>query len=331
MKKMLNKLMTSRPESLKVWLLIIFFGILFTIPLWVSDPAILTIFIYTFLNAFYGASWSIIGKYGGQISLGHAVCFGLGAYISVWLNQYYDISLWLGMFAGGAVAALTMFLIGLVSFRLRGLFFILTTLAFAEVVRVILNYPLNPLTNGDEGIALFRLQFMEKWPYYFIALAMMLLIMIILHRIEKSKLGYYLAAIREDQEAAESIGINPVKYKSIALVISGFLSALAGTFYVHLLGWIGVSDVLGIMRSIEPIIISWVGGAGVFGPIVGSFIITPVSMFLALSLGGAVRGLNHIIYALILIFIVMFMPEGVTGVLSRKVYHPLRKRLKTIS
>lgn len=330
MKKMLNKLAVSRLGSLKTWLLIIFFGILFTIPLWVSDPAILTILIYTFLNAFYGASWSIIGKYGGQISLGHAVCFGLGAYVSVWLNQYYDISLWLGMFAGGVVAAFTMFLIGLVSFRLRGLFFILTTLAFAEVVRVIFNYPLNPLTNGDEGIALFRLQFMEKWPYYFIALAMMLSIIFILWRIEKSKLGYYLAAIREDQEAAESIGINSVKYKSIALTISGFLSALAGTFYVHLLGWIGVTDVFGIMRSIEPIIISWVGGAGVFGPIVGSFIVTPMSMFLALSLGGAVRGLHHIIYAVTLIFIVMFMPEGVIGVLSRKIYHPLRKRLETI-
>ena len=159
---------------------------------------------------------------------------------------------------------------------------------------------------------------------------MMILVMIILQRIEESKLGYYLAAIREDQEAAESIGIKSVKYKSIALTISGFLSALAGTFYVHFLGWIGVTDVLGIMRSIEPIIVSWVGGAGVFGPIVGSFIITPVSMFLALSLGGAVRGLNHIIYALILIFIVMFMPEGVTGVLSRKVYHPLSKRLKAL-
>jgi len=330
MKKMLNKLMVSRPESLKVWLLIIFFGILFTIPLWVKNPAILTIFIYTFLYAFYGASWSIIGKYGGQISLGHAVCFGLGAYISVWLHQYYGISIWLGMFAGGVVAALIFLLIGLVCFRLRGLFFILTTLAFAEVVRVIFNYPLSPLTNGDEGIALFKLQFMEKWPYYFIALAMMILVMIILQRIEKSKLGYYLAAIREEQEAAESIGINSVKYKSIALTISGFLSALSGAFYVHFLGWIGVTDVFGIMVSIQPIIISWVGGSGVFGPIIGSFIVTPVSLFLALLLGGAVRGLNHIVYAVTLIFIVMFMPEGVTGVLSRKVYHPLRKRFETI-
>ena len=330
MKKMLNNLMVSRLRSLKAWLLIIFFGILFTMPLWVSDPAILTIFIYTFFYAFYGGSWSIIGKYGGQISLGHAVCFGLGAYISVWLNLYYGISLWLGMFVGGVVGALAIFLIGLVCFRLRGLFFILTTLAFAEVLRVIFNYPLNPLTNGDEGIALFKLQFIEKWPYYFIALAMMLSIIFILQRMEKSKLGYYLAAIREDQEAAESIGINTVKYKSIALTISGFLSALAGTFYVHFLGWIGVTDVFGIMVSIQPIIISWVGGSGVFGPIVGSFIVTPISMFLALSLGGAVRGLNHIVYAVTLIFIVMFMPEGVTGVLSRKVYHPLRKRFETI-
>lgn len=330
MKKMLNRLVGSKLGSLKAWLVVIFFGVLFTIPLWVSDPAILTIFIYTFLYAFYGGSWSIIGKYGGQISLGHAVCFGLGAYISVWLNQYYDISLWLGMFVGGAVAALIFFLIGLVCFRLRGLFFILTTLAFAEVLRVIFNYPLNPLTHGDQGIALFHLQFIEKWPYYFIALAMMISIILILQRLEKSKLGYYLAAIREDQEAAESVGINTIKYKSIALTISGFLSALAGTFYVHLLGWIGVTDVLGIMVSIQPIIISWVGGSGVFGPVVGSFIVTPISMFLALSLGGAVRGLQHIIYAVILIFIVMFMPEGAIGVLSRKVYHPLRKRFETI-
>lgn len=327
---MLNELVISGVKSLKVWLLIIFLGVLFTLPLWVSDPAILTILIYTFLYAFYAGSWSIIGKYGGQISLGHAVCFGLGAYIPVWLHLYYGISPWLGMFAGGVVGALAIFLIGLVCFRLRGLFFILTTLAFAEVMRIVFNYPLASLTHGDEGIALFHLQFAEKWHYYFIALGMMLLIMFILQRIEKSKLGYYLAAIREDQEAAESIGINSVRYKSIAVAISGFLSALGGTFYVYFLGWIGVTDTFGIMVSIQPVIISWVGGAGVFGPVIGSFIVTPISMFLALQLGGLVRGLHEMIYAVILILIVMFMSEGVSGPLSRRVYRPLAERFKRI-
>jgi len=326
----------SKTKSLN-WLFIIFCVVLFTIPLWVVNPLILNILIYTFLFAFYVGSWNIIGKYAGQISVGHAAYFGLGAYISVWLSIYYGISPWFGMFVGGVTAAFLAFLIGLVSFRLAGLFYIFATLGFAEVVRIAFLHPLKGLSGGEEGIpfslgrtSLYHFQFVERWPYYFIALVMMLIVILILQKIENSKLGYYLLAIREDQEAAESIGIDIFKYKLIAASMSGFLSALAGTFYVHFLGYIGVTDVFGIMVSIQPIIISWIGGAGAFGPVVGSFILTPTIMYLVLMLGGAARGLHTFIYAVILIVIVMFLPEGITGPLYRKIYRPLRERLETL-
>jgi len=320
------------------WLFGIFCIVLFAIPLVVDDPLILNIFIYTYLYAFYAGSWSIIGKYGGQISLGHAAYFGLGAYTSFWLSRYCDISPWLGMFAGGIASAFLAFLIGIVCFRLAGLFYIFGTFAFAEVVRIAFLTPLRELSGGDQGIpftlghtSVYHFQFVQKWPYYIIVLIMMLTMIHILKRVENSKMGYCLKAISEDEDAAKAIGINTLKYKLIAVGISAFLSSLAGTFYVHFLGYVGVNDVFGVMVSILPIMISWIGGGGAFGPVVGAFIITPVSMYLVLILGGAARGLHNLIYASILIFIVMFLPEGVTEPLYRRVYLPFKEQVKKLS
>jgi len=324
-----------KPKSINLYLFAAFITILSLIPVWTSDPTILNVFIYTFLFAFYAASWSILGKYAGQISIGHSVYFGLGAYTTVLLYVHYNVSPWLGMFVGGLLAAMVAMLLGLPCFRLRGLFYIFATLAFAEVVRIIFLHPLRDLSGGAEGIPFtigytspYYFQFVEKWPYYYIALTMMILLIAGLQKMEKSRLGYYLKAICEDEDAAEAIGINVLKYKLIAAGISGFLTAIAGTFYVQFLCYIGVNDVFGIMRSIEPVIISWVGGSGVFGPILGSFIITPITEFLVLTLGMTTAyGLHMILYGAILIIIVLFMPEGVIKPLSQKFYIPLLKKL----
>jgi branched-chain amino acid transport system permease protein len=320
------------------WVPKIILIVLFTIPLWVEDPLVLNIFIYTYVHAFYAGSWSISGRYCGQISLGHALYFGLGAYIPFWLCRYYDISPWLGMFGGGIASAFLAFLIGLVCFRLVGLFYIFGTFAFAEVVRIIFLHPIKEVSGGEQGIpfslgytSTYHFQFVEKWPYYIIALSMMLIVIYILQKIERSRLGYCFKAISEDEDAAEAIGISKFKYKLIAVSISAFLSALAGTFYVHFLGYVGVNDVFGVMVSILPIMISWIGGGGAFGPVVGAFIITPVSMYLVLMLGGTLSGLHNLIYASILIFIVMFLPEGVTEPLHKRVYLPFKEQVKKLS
>jgi branched-chain amino acid transport system permease protein len=160
---------------------------------------------------------------------------------------------------------------------------------------------------------------------------MMLIVIYILQKIERSRLGYCFKAISEDEDAAEAIGISKFKYKLIAVSISASLSALAGTFYVHFLGYVGVNDVFGVMVSILPIMISWIGGGGAFGPVVGAFIITPVSMYLVLMLGGTLSGLHNLIYASILIFIVMFLPEGVTEPLHKRVYLPFKEQVKKLS
>jgi branched-chain amino acid transport system permease protein len=307
---------------------------LFAIPLWLVDTQIYNILIYTFLYAFYASSWSIIGIYAGQISIGHAAYFGVGAYTSILLSIHFNITPWLGMFVGGLFGAILAFLTGLICFRLGGLFYIFVTLSFAEIVRIIMLHPLRGLSGGEEGIpfslgynSLYHLQFVEKWPYYLLTLFMMLIMVPILKKIGNSKFGYCLKAIGEDKEAAESIGIDSYKYKLIAACISGFFSAIGGAVYVNFLNYIGVSDVFNVMMSITPIIISFIGGPGPFGPIIGSFILTPITIYLVLMLGGAARGIHNIVYALILIIIVMFFPEGIKEPLQKKVYNPIRKRL----
>lgn len=320
-----------RFRSPNVYLPVLFLLILAAIPILAPDPVILRIFYFTFWYAFFAGSWHILGRYAGQLSIGHAAFFGIGAYVTTLLLEYFGITPWAGMFLGAALAAGVAILIGFPCFRLRGLYYALITLAFGEVVRIIL-LTWKGVTHGPLGIfiphigdSLFYFQFTSKVPYYYSMLALMLVLIFVLIRIERSKLGFYLAAIREDEDAATSLGVNAFKYKLIAAGISAFFAALAGFFYINYLFYIDPYDV-NIMRSIDPVIISFVGGSSAFGPIIGSFILTPIAEVLTIMLGGKMPILRHIAYGSILIVVLLTIPEGLSTPILRA-YNSLVRKL----
>lgn len=294
------------------------------IPLVISMPYFLHVIIMIFFYAALAGSWNLIGGYGGQFSLGHAAFLGLGAYTSTLLFIYFGLSPWLGMFAAGGIAMAASILIGYPCFRLRGNFYCLATIAFVELLRVLFYY-FRGTTGGAMGLFVpyignspLDFQFNMKAPYYYVALALMLATVYVTYWIDRSKIGYYLKAIREDQDAAESVGINPTKYKLIANLVSAFLAGATGTFYVQYLRFVD-PEIFSIHISIDICLIPIVGGAGtVLGPILGSTILVPMLEFTNAILGGGYSGVHLIIYGFLLIAVVLMRPSGILGFFEKK-------------
>jgi branched-chain amino acid transport system permease protein len=277
----------------------------------------LTLFILIFFYGFLGQSWNIVGGYAGQLSAGHAAFVGVGGYTAAMLSIELGLTPWLGMLVGGVLAALLGALVGYLGFRfgLRGFYFVLLTVAFAEICRI-------AVTNidalgGPLGLYITftgnprQFQFQDARAYYYIALALMLVATLTAWAIERRRFGVYLTAIREDETAAEALGVNALKYKMLAMIVSSFLTGLGGTFYAFYLFSLQPNTLFGIPLSVEIIIRPIVGGAGtLLGPIVGSFILTPLAEVSRLYLGQGVHGAHLIAYGLLLIGVVLFLPEG---------------------
>lgn len=284
------------------------------------------IFILILLYAYLGSSWNILGGYGGQFSFGHATFLGLGAYTSTILFMRFEVSPWVGMLLGGIISMIVGIFIGFVCFRygLKGPFFALATLAFAEMFRVAtLNVPFTGRAMGIlitiKGTSFSAFQFQEKIYYYYIILAFNVFIVFVTHLIERSKLGDYLEAIKEDEDAAEALGVDTLKYKVIAISISSFLTALGGTFYAQYLFYIDPDICFGVHNSIEIFIRPILGGLGtIYGPILGSFILGPLSEVTRGLLGGY-SGMHLMLFGAILVAVVIFLPNGVVGFLEKKI------------
>src|SRR2546428_1852919 len=278
----------------------------------------LTLFILIFFYGFPGQAWNIVGGYAGQVSAGHAAFVGVGGYTAAVLSIELQIPPWVGMFVGAALAALLGAIIGYLGFRfgLRGFYFVLLTVAFAEICRIAVSNidaiggPLGlyvPFT-GDPR----QFQFRDGRVYYYGALALMLVATATAWAIERRRFGMYLAAIREDEAAAEALGVDAFKYKMLAMIVSSFLTGLGGTFYAFYLFSLQPNTLFGIPLSVEIAIRPIVGGAGtLLGPIVGSFILTPLAELSRLYLGqGGLHGAHLIAYGVLLIGVVLFLPEG---------------------
>ena len=284
----------------------------------VLSPYVLTLFILIFFYAFLGQAWNIVGGYAGQLSAGHAAFVGIGGYTAAMLSIELGLTPWIGMFLGGALAAVLGAIVGYLGFRfgLRGFYFVLLTVAFAEICRIgvsnidALGGPLGLYITftGDPR----QFQFQDGRVYYYIALAQMLVATFTAWAIERRRFGVYLAAIREDEVAAEALGVNAFKYKMLAMVVSSFLTGLGGTFYAFYLFSLQPNTLFGIPLSVEIIIRPIVGGAGtLLGPILGSFILTPLAEVSRLYLGqGGHHGAHLIAYGVLLIAVVLFLPEG---------------------
>ena len=288
-------------------------------------PYFLEILISVMLFGYLGAAWNILGGYAGQFSFGHAAYFGIGAYTSTLLFLTLSLTPWLGMLAGGVLAAVFGLFAGYLSFRygLRGPYFSLVTLAFAEMLRVVavntkaVGSSLGLVIPNRESAPL-NFVFAGKLPYYYVILAMALAALWITRRLERSKLGYSLLAIRENEDAAEAAGVDSLGMKLRAMALSSFLTALGGTFYAQYFAYIDPTITFGPAVSIQGLLQAIVGGAGtVLGPVIGAFVLTPMSELSRAALRGR-AGVDVMLYGLVLILVISFLPNGLMGWVRRR-------------
>ena len=274
-------------------------------------------------GALIASAWNIAGGYAGQFSLGHAAFLGIGAYSSTLLMMHFGISPWIGMLAGGLIAALFAAAFGYLTLRLRGPFFVLCTIAFAEVLRIIAVY-WSSLTHGSEGISIpFRpgfsnMMFSGRLYYLYIILGAVFIVFLVSDALQRSRLGYYMAAMREDEDAAETLGVDTIRVKLISIALSAFFTAVGGTLYAQYILFIEPATVLGIDFSVQVALISIIGGMGTsVGPILGSLLMTPTGEFLRATFADSAQGMQLIIYGTLLIVFVIFMPRGLAAGISR--------------
>ena len=280
----------------------------------------LEVLISILFFGYLGACWNILGGYGGQFSFGHAAFFGIGAYTSTLLFLQLGLTPWLGMVAGGALAAAFGLFAGYLSFRygLRGPYFSLVTLAFAEMLRVVaVNWKAVGSSLGlvvpSRGSAPMQFMFADKLPYYYVILVMTLGALLICRTLERSRMGYALAAIRENEDAAEASGVNALATKLSAMALSSFLTALGGTFYAQYFAYIDPTITFGPSVSIQGLLQAIVGGAGtVLGPVVGAFVLTPVSELSRAAIRGR-AGVDVMLYGVVLVLVISFLPHGLMG------------------
>ena len=307
------------------------------LPLVVRSATYLHILILLFLYAYLTTSWNLVGGFAGVLPLGHAAFFGIGAYTSTILSLQYGISPWLGMLVGGVIAAAVGVLIGLPTFKMRGAYFALATIAFAEGFRVMVENidKLGPFAlNGPRGLqipplnfGLAEMMFSGKEPYYYIILIMLVAVLLLTSFISRSKLGYYLNAGGEEPEAAMALGINVARAKVIAMAMSSFLTALAGTFYAQLNLYIHPKSAFSLDLSFEIAFIALIGGRGsIVGPVLGALLLRPVSDFSRIYFGDTLPGMHLIIFGVILILVMTFQPRGLQEPLTR-LYERLLDRL----
>lgn len=295
------------------------FILLLLVPLVVTDVFWLGLGITVLMWAALATAWNISGGLAGGLSLGHAAFFGIGAYTSTLLYLRLDISPWIGLFAGGAIAGLAGAVLGAITLRLRGPFFVLATLAFGIVIHIIaVNW--RDLTRGSAGLVLpfgggpANMLFAGLEPYWYIGLGLLALTIAVTLAIQRSRLGYYLIALREDEDAARCLGVRVVQCKVLASAISAMLTAFAGTFYAAYIQYIDPASTTQFEISVQIALVAIVGGVGTtLGPAVGALIVIPIGEISRAWLGG---GPALMVYGVLLIVIVLAAPRGVIGALE---------------
>ena len=295
-------------------------ALLVAFPFVITGPFPLHVMILVFIYATLGVAWNIIGGYAGMFSFGQAAFFGIGGYTSSFLLTAYHVNPWIGLVAGGILAALTAALIGYPCSHLRGHYFAIASIAFAEIVRVHFNnWKLIGAAEGLSialdpvgGLAVF--QFSSKTPYYFIALGFLAAALAICWWVSTSRMGYYFRAIKESHDLAMVLGISFVRYRLIALMISAFISAAVGTFYAQYILYLDPESVLILAISTQVVLVAMLGGAGMlFGPVIGAAILIPLSEITRAKLGQKGTGVDLILYGALITLISVYQPKGVWG------------------
>lgn len=314
---------SDRGKTASIVLVLVVTMILLAFPVLTGNQFFFQFVILILWYAYLTTSWNLVGGFAGVLPLGHAAFAGIGAYISSVLFIRYGLTPWAGMFAGGLLAAFVGVIIGTPTFKLRGAYFALATIAICEGLRVVLENTQKFLgfdINGARGILLplrgnspIDYQFLDKRYYYYIILVMLAVIFYITYRIARSKLGYYLVAGGEDKEAAEALGINVARCKLIAMAISTFFTALGGTFYMQYVHYIYPRGIVSLYLSFEIAFIGIIGGRGtLLGPIFGAVLLVPAAELTRRYLGGSYEGIHLMLFGAVLMAVMIFKPRGIT-------------------
>ncbi len=346
--------MTSVPltrgiDGVPLWLVVAGIAALVVYPLVVEMPFHQHIVIMSLLYGTLGTAWNILGGYTGQISIGHGVYYGIGAYTAAYFFTAHGLSPWLTWPVALVLAAVAAFAIGLPTFRLRGHYFVLASVFIAESAYIIisnwdavggaigLEYPIHK--SEGFGEALWVMQFhRSKLPYYYGILTLFLASLLVSWRIQFMPLGYYLKAVREEQDAAQSLGVDVRRYKMVALLISVLFTTLCGIFFAQYVLYVEPFSTMSLIISLEIAFVAILGGTGtLWGPALGAFVIIPVTEFLrayfsghialdqsALAEGGIWAYVEYyasggggnvdlMFYGLLIILIARFQPAGVLG------------------
>lgn len=281
--------------------------------------------ILIFWYAMLGTSWSIAGGYGGMHSIGHAAFVGVGAYTSTLLYVNHHVSPWLGMVAGMVLAVLLALLVGYPCFRfgIRGDYFALVTVALGQVAYEVANGATG-LTRGSQGIPLpyagaspWDFQFAARSTFYYVAMAMWLIVLVLAYRLRRSRMGGQLVAVRDDEVAAARGGIDVSGRKLAALAVSAAIAAAGGTFYAQFVLFIDPGSVFGITLSVQIVLMAVLGGMNSYlGATIGALLLVPLSQYLSTSFGG-LPGVDLAIYGVVLVVLMLYMPYGILGLLRR--------------
>ncbi len=323
-------------------------------PSFVKRPYILHMGVMLFLAIIQGQAWNVIGGYAGQYSVGHSAFFGMGAYATMMLLEINHIPPWWGIWAAMASAVLLSLVIGSITFRLRGPYFVLASISVAEIIRLATLH-FKGFTRGAEGFLLssipplhlfgMEIEFFTKRSFYYVGLLIAVVTILANVAVQHSKLGYYFQAIREDQDAAHSLGINLAFYKNVALAISAALTAAAGGFFAMFVKFIDPNIVFGLDVSVQIVLICIVGGIGtILGPVLGAMVLVPLSEILrnprglvqvgVVSADSAVvrfietylSNAHLLVFGILVVVVILFAPEGVLGVIRRIVARSRRRR-----
>lgn len=294
------------------------------------------IIIQTMFYAYMATAWNLMCGYTGRLSLGHSAYIAVAAYTSLILYRSFDLTPWLGMLVGGVIAMALMLLIAFPCFRfgLKGPYFTLASIAVMEITRYLLT-SMRELTGGSLGMSLpyqkdnlLMFQFDDKEPYLLIILIFWLAAIFILWKMERTR--YYLEAIREDDDAAAALGISVNKNLIRAALLSAFLVALGGTFYVQYYRYVDPTTICGSTMALNLALITIIGGSGtILGPTIGAILVIPVTELLRSNLGDKLSGLHLFIYGILLIVMIIYMPKGIIsipGIVKRKRMAKLAKQ-----
>jgi branched-chain amino acid transport system permease protein len=295
------------------------------VPLFVKDVYVQNIMVLTLMYAALSQSWNILGGYCGQISLGHALYFGLGAYTTTLLFTKFGVLPWFGMLGGGLISALIAMALGYPCFRLRGHYFVIATIVIAEISYLLfLNWDWAGAALGIDvpvrGDSWATFQFARsKLPFYYFALVFCCVAWLVTWWLEDSKWGYWWRAVKDNPDAAESLGVVVFNSKMGAAAVSAFLTAIGGAFYAQFVSYIDPESVMSFHFSLLMALPAVLGGIGtLWGPVLGAVILIPLTELTRSFIGGSGRGVDLILYGAVIVLISLARPEGLIGLFSRR-------------